>query len=196
MLLIQLLWYTFLMVFAFVSIMYIIGRKFKGLSPDEAEKEVKDLLLWGFGMLKKEEIEPIPTDILRDKCFDIMKDRLMLKRNATDCEPCNEFGFYALRFRVALTYNEENFQLVKALLEECILNHFRELNFDSLSYVYYEQFDDNKFYFFVCYACTSECKNNLSNYVKNRKNIAFNKAVAREKPVLDDKLEKELQDLK
>lgn len=191
--LIKLLYMMISTFFTIIGTMYIIGRKFYHFSADETEKQITAMLVTGFGLFKESKPEPIVTDILTDKCFKILQKNFSVSRDICNYGICCDYGFNALIFDIVTTYADSVFQLTTIQLEKCVKNHFSSLNYAPMVYVYFEEHAPNEFYFFLCYACTENCKISLSNFIKNRNAVARNNAINREKPVVDDELEKELE---
>ncbi len=177
----------------YAVMMYAIARKYYHFPADKAEKQIKDLLVTGFGLFKESIPEPNVTDVLTDKCFKILQKNFSVSRDICNCDVCCNYGFNALTFDIVTTYIDSVFQLAKIQLEKCVRNHFSSLEYTPTVYVYFEEHAPNEFYFFICYACTENCKTSLSNFIKNRNAVARNNAIARENPVIDDALEKELK---
>lgn len=191
--LIKLLYMMISTFFTIIGTMYIIGRKFYHFSADETEKQITNMLVTGFGLFKESKPEPIVTDILTEKCFKILQKNFSVSRDICNCDICCNYDFNALTFDIVTTYVDSVFQLAKIQLEKCVRNHFSSLEYTPTVYVYFEEHAPNEFYFFICYACTENCKTSLSNFIKNRNAVARNNAINREKPVVDDELEKELE---
>lgn len=191
--LIKLLYLVVSMFCVYAVTMYTIARKCYHYPADKAEKQVLDILVTGFGLFKESKPEPKVTDVLTEKCFKILQKNFSVSRDICNCGICCDYGFNALTFDIVTTYVDSVFQLTTIQLEKCIENHFSSLNYIPIAYVYFEEHAPNEFYFFLCYACTENCKISLSNFIKNRNAVARNNAINREKPVVDDELEKELE---
>lgn len=176
--------------------MYLICRNFYHLSANEAETQVKNLLFTGFGIWKKSEIEPPVSDVLRDKCFKILQKNFMLSEDTVSFCICNDYGFFAMNFDIVTSFDDDAFKLTAIQLKKCMYNYITSFGYAPLVKVYYEQHAQNEYYFFLCYACTEKCKTCLSDFIRKRNNVARQNALNHEKPVTDNALEKELEDMK
>lgn len=172
--------------------LYYYGREIKKMPSADAEQYVKDTLAKWLQQ-NNSPPEPVFTDVLLKKSFNILQHNFNVVSDTVNYFLICDDGFTKLYFDIVTTFDESLFELTKIQLEKCLLNYYASLGFAPLTYVYYEEYNLNQFYFFLCYACTDDCKTKLSNYIKNRNEVARNNAIAREKPVIDETLEKELE---
>lgn len=169
-------------------------------SLDDAEKYVNNLIKSWFdnNILHKnsQNIEPPPDDILVAKLLDILAKVNLLDKDSTLRAFRLDWGFPVIQFDIVAS-DDADLDFLAIQLEKVTLNYLLQCRYiDPLVYVYWEKHGSAEYYVFVCYAVHEAAKNALRAFIGNKAGLTRKEAIKRERPIINDDLEKEIEDMK
>lgn len=184
--------------FAYLAAVYLYKYVAKVSTADAqgiVHKAIKDELAILFNK-QSQAVEPVPDEIIRAEILDILASANKLKKDFTKWQFCKNFyGFPALRFNIVACANAD-FDLLIIQLKKVTENYLQLCGHSPCVHVYTERCSDAEYFIYVCYACFSPAQTALQNFIMNKADIAKKDCIKKEAPVINETLEKELEDMK
>lgn len=180
---------------SFIGLYYMLYNQ----SLDDAKKAVDKLIKNGIkNYIFNETVsqEPVPDEILLNKLWDIIKKVNMLQVASTEWKYCpNYYGFPAICFDIVASA-ETDFDLLAIQLKKVTENYLQLCRLAPFVYVFCEKCGDAEYNVYVCYACFSSAQTAMQNFIASKAGIEKKDCIKKEAPIVNDVLEKELEDMK